>query len=180
MSKIGKLPITIPDGVKIDLKDNEISVTGPKGNLQQTLRPEIEVNIEGNTITVARNSDHRLHRSYHGLTRTLIANMVTGVTNGYMKILEMVGIGYRAEMKGKVIELHLGFSHPIVFRPPEGVECGVIPKENKITVSGIDKQLVGQTAATIRKFRPPEPYKGKGIRYQDEYVRRKAGKAATK
>ncbi len=180
MSKIGKMPIPIPDGVKVDARDTEVTVTGPKGTLTQAKNKDIGIEIEDNQIIVTRPSDHRTHRSLHGLTRALIQNMVTGVTEGYTMTLEMVGIGYRAEAKGKVLELFLGYSHSIVFRPPEGVEFQVIPKESKIIVSGIDKQMVGQAAATIRGFRPPEPYKGKGIRYLGEQVRRKAGKAASK
>jgi large subunit ribosomal protein L6 len=178
MSKIGKLPVNIPEGVKVDLKDSEISVTGPKGTLSRTLRKEVGVRLDGSSIVVTRSSDGRVHRSMHGLTRALIQNMVDGVTEGFIRTLEMVGVGYRAEMKGRLLELSLGFSHAVVFRPPEGITITVEHRENKIHVSGIDKQLVGQTAATIRSFRPPEPYKGKGIRYLDETVRRKAGKAA--
>jgi large subunit ribosomal protein L6 len=180
MSKVGKLPIDIPDGVKVDLTDSEINVTGPKGSLKRELHDCIDVKIEGSRIIVSRSSDHRSHRSLHGLTRALINNMVVGVSEGFTKTLELVGVGYRSENKGTLLELHLGFSHPIVLRPPEGVECKSIPKENKIVVSGIDKQLVGQTAAEIRRFRPPEPYKGKGIKYEGEYIRRKAGKAVVK
>ncbi|MFH2037454.1 MAG: 50S ribosomal protein L6 [Candidatus Zixiibacteriota bacterium] len=180
MSKVGKLPIVIPKGVKVEMADSKIKVTGPKGELTQEIRSEIAVAIEEKQVVVTRSSDHRTHRSLHGLTRSLINNMVIGVSKGYTKTLEMIGVGYRAEAKGKVLELYLGFSHPIVVRPPDGVECSVIPKESKIIVTGINKQLVGQTAAEIRRFRPPEPYKGKGVRYIDEQVRRKAGKTAAK
>ncbi len=180
MSKVGKLPVAIPKGVKVDLKDTQINVTGPKGSLSQDLHRDMIVKVEGESIIVTRPSDNKQHRSLHGLTRILIRNMVIGVTDGYAKTLQMIGVGYRAEMKGKLLILHLGYSHPILFRPPEGINIDVKPKENRITISGIDKQLVGQSAATIRKFRPPEPYKGKGIRYIDEMVRRKAGKAVGK
>ncbi len=180
MSKIGRLPVAIPKGVKVDLKDTRINVTGPKGSLSQDLHKDMIVKVEGESVIVTRPSDNKQHRSLHGLTRVLIQNMVTGVTDGYSITLKMIGVGYRAEIKGKLLILQLGFSHPILFRPPEGINLEVKPKENTITISGIDKQLVGQSAATIRTFRPPEPYKGKGIRYIDEMVRRKAGKAVGK
>ncbi|UCD93555.1 MAG: 50S ribosomal protein L6 [Candidatus Zixiibacteriota bacterium] len=180
MSKVGKLPVKIPKGIKVDIDETGISVAGPKGTLSQPLRSEINVRVEDDAVVVSRSSEQRFHRSLHGLTRALIQNMVTGVSEGFARELEMVGIGYRAEMKGKVLELNLGYSHPVVFRPPEGVAIEVLHRENKIVVTGIDKQLVGQTAAKIRSFRPPEPYKGKGIRYFGEVVRRKAGKAAGK
>lgn len=180
MSKVGKLPVAIPKGVKIDLKETRINITGPKGTLSQDIHKDMNVKVEDDTIVVTRPSDNKQHRSLHGLTRVLIQNMVTGVTEGYSKTLQLVGVGYRSEKQGKLLVLHLGFSHPILFRPPEGVEIDVNPKENTITISGIDKQMVGQSAATIRKFRPPEPYKGKGVRYIDEQVRRKAGKAVGK
>jgi len=178
MSKIGKLPVKIPSGVKVELKDNDINVTGPKGSLSRTLHKEINVAVENDSIVVTRPSDNRLHRSLHGLTRALIQNMVTGVTEGYTRTLIMVGIGYRAEMTGKLLTMYLGYSHPIVFRPPDGVNIEVRPKESKVIVTGIDKELVGSAAAQIRSFRPPEPYKGKGVKYEDEQIRRKAGKAA--
>ncbi|MBN2227928.1 MAG: 50S ribosomal protein L6 [candidate division Zixibacteria bacterium] len=178
MSKIGKMPVDIPGGVKVDLKDNTMTVKGPKGELSQELHPAMNIDVQEKQVVVTRPSDHREHRSLHGLTRTLIQNMVTGVSDGYSRILEMVGVGYRAEMKGPLLEVHVGYSHPLIMRPPDGVNLQVIPKENKIIVTGIDKQLVGMTAAKIRSFRPPEPYKGKGIKYSDEKIRRKAGKAA--
>lgn len=178
MSKVGKLPVIIPKGVKVDLGDSRISVNGPKGSLNRVLHEKVNVKIEGDSIVVTRPSDIKSHRSLHGLTRALIQNMVTGVTDGFTKTLELVGVGYRAEVKDKLLELNIGKSHPILLRPPEGISISVERKGNKILVSGIDKQLVGQTAATIRKFRPPEPYKGKGIKYIDEVIRRKAGKAA--
>lgn len=178
MSKIGKLPIQVPSGVKVDIKGAQIDITGPKGSLSRPLHEDIKASLEENTILITRPSDNRLHRSLHGLTRALIQNMVTGVTEGYTKTLEIVGIGYRAEMTGKLLTLHIGYSHPIVFRAPEGVSLEVLPKENKIIVSGISKELVGSAAAEIRAMRPPEPYKGKGIKYSGETIRRKAGKAA--
>jgi large subunit ribosomal protein L6 len=177
MSRIGKQPITIPDGVKVDLQGDRMTVTGPRGTLQQALHPRMRVTVEDGTVAVARPSDERLDKSLHGLTRTLIANMVDGVTQGFEKRLEIQGVGYRAALQGKDIELQVGFSHPVRIPAPEGIEFEV-PAPNRITVRGIDKQLVGETAATIRKVRKPEPYKGKGIRYEGEYVRKKAGKAA--
>ena len=180
MSKVGKLPVVIPKGVKVDLKKAQINVTGPKGTLSQELHKDMIVKVEGESVVVARPSDNKQHRSLHGLTRVLIQNMVVGVTDGYSKTLQLIGVGYRAELKGKLLMLYLGYSPPILFRPPEGIDIKVNPKENTITISGIDKQMVGQSAAMIRKFRPPEPYKGKGIRYIDEVVRRKAGKAVGK
>jgi large subunit ribosomal protein L6 len=177
MSRIGKQPITIPDGVKVDLQGDRMTVTGPRGTLHQALHPRMRVTVEDGTVSVARPSDERLDKSLHGLTRTLIANMVDGVTQGFEKRLEIQGVGYRAALQGKDIELQVGFSHPVRIPAPEGIEFEV-PAPNRITVRGIDKQLVGETAATIRKVRKPEPYKGKGIRYEGEYVRKKAGKAA--
>ncbi|RKX20675.1 MAG: 50S ribosomal protein L6 [Candidatus Zixiibacteriota bacterium] len=178
MSKVGKQPVIIPSGVKVDIKGGQISVAGPKGNLSRPIHEDINVALENDMIVVTRPSDSKKHRSLHGLTRALIQNMVTGVADGFKITLEINGIGYRAEMKGKLLELHLGFSHPIVFRAPEGVTLEVLPKENKIIVSGINKELVGSAAAEIRALRPPEPYKGKGIKYDFETIRRKAGKAA--
>lgn len=180
MSKIGKLPVKIPEGVKIDLSDSAIAVSGPKGKLTQAIRKEINVNVEDDAVIVTRSSNQKFHKSLHGLTRALIQNMVTGVTEGFKIELQMVGIGYRAEMKGKVLELNVGYSHPVLLRPPEGISLEVLFKESKIIVTGADKQLVGQTAAAIRSVRPPEPFKGKGIKYVDEMIRRKAGKAAGK
>lgn len=178
MSKIGKQPVKIPSGVKVDIKGSHINITGPKGTLTRDIHPDINVAIEDNEIVVTRPTDNRNHRSLHGLTRALIQNMVTGVNKGYTITLEIIGIGYRAEMTGKLLTLYVGYSHPVVFRAPEGVSLDVIPKENKIIVSGTNKELVGSAAAKIRSVRPPEPYKGKGIKYSDETIRRKAGKAA--
>ena len=177
MSRIGKMPITIPAEIQIERKDELLIVKGQKGELQEKIHPEITVEVKDGVITVKRPSDNKYHRSLHGLTRSLIQNMVTGLTTGNEKKLEIIGVGYRAEMKGKTLVLQLGYSHPIYFRPPENIEIET-PAPNQIVIRGIDKQLVGQVAAKIRSFRPPEPYKGKGIRYEGEYVRRKAGKAA--
>jgi large subunit ribosomal protein L6 len=177
MSRIGKQPITVPAGVDVSVDGGRVAVKGPKGELEQTFRPEMRIVQEDGTIRVLRDSDERLHRALHGLTRTLIANMVEGVTNGYEKRLEIVGVGYRAVLKGADLELALGFSHTVNVPAPEGIEFEV-PAPNRIVVRGIDKQQVGEIAANIRKLRKPEPYKGKGIRYEGEYVRKKAGKAA--
>jgi large subunit ribosomal protein L6 len=177
MSRIGKQPIAIPDGVRVEVDDGLVTVTGPGGSLSQRVSPHMRVNVEGAEVTVARPSDEREHRSLHGLTRTLIANMVEGVTKGFEKRLEIQGVGYRAALKGSALELQVGFSHPVEFGAPEGIEFE-LPAPNRIVVRGIDKQVVGETAAKIRKIRKPEPYKGKGIRYEGEHVRKKAGKAA--
>ncbi len=176
MSRIGKQPITLPAGVEVKIDGPNVSVKGPKGELDIDLPAPIFAEVEGNEILVKRPNDDREVRSLHGLSRTLVFNMVEGVTNGYSKNLEIVGTGYRATKKGNGIEMNLGFSHPVVFNPPEGVTVEV-PSQTKITVSGIDKQKVGEAAANIRKLRKPEPYKGKGIRYEGEVVKRKVGKA---
>jgi len=177
MSRIGKQPIVIPTGVEVAVDGSRVSVKGPKGTLEQVFHADMRIVMDDGTLRVERPTDERLHRSLHGLTRTLLANMVEGVTNGYEKRLEIVGVGYRAALKGSDLELAVGFSHPVTFRPPDGIEFEV-PAANRITIRGIDKQLVGEIAAEIRKIRKPEPYKGKGIRYEGEYVRKKAGKAA--
>ena len=177
MSRIGKQPIVIPEGVEVSIAGSRVSVKGPRGSLESTFHPDMRLTLVDGQLNVQRPSDERLHRSLHGLTRSLLANMVEGVTNGFEKRLEIVGVGYRAAMKDAGLELALGFSHPVAFPAPEGIEFEV-PAANRITVRGIDKQLVGETAANIRKIRKPEPYKGKGIRYEGEYVRKKAGKAA--
>ncbi|RKD34127.1 50S ribosomal protein L6 [Thermohalobacter berrensis] len=178
MSRIGIKPITIPDGVDVKIDDkNYVTVKGPKGQLEQQLHRDMEIVIEENVITVNRPTDNKKHKSLHGLTRTLIANMIEGVTKGYSKALEIVGVGYRAQKQGKKLVLSLGFSHPVEMEPPEGIEVEV-PSNTKIVVKGIDKQKVGNFAAKIRELRKPEPYKGKGIRYEGEVVRRKEGKAA--
>jgi large subunit ribosomal protein L6 len=177
MSRIGKMPVEVPKGVDIALKDRTFSAKGPKGNLSLEIHPEIQVEIDGTTIEVKRPSDQPRHRALHGLVRALVANVVTGVSEGFSKTLEIHGVGYRADPSGKGIKIQVGHSHPIEYPAPDGVtlEC---PNQTTIVVSGADKQKVGQTAAEIRGFRPPEPYKGKGIRYQGEHVRRKAGKTA--
>lgn len=177
MSRIGRKPITIPKGVTIAVNKGIVSVKGPKGELKERIHPLINVEIKEAEANVIRGSDTKNESALHGLTRALIQNMVVGVTNGYSKKLEIVGVGYRAEMKGKMIQLLLGYSHPIVFSPPADVKLEA-PTQTSIVISGIDKQLVGMIAAKLRSFRPPEPYKGKGIKYEGEYIRRKAGKAA--
>ncbi|MGC9363494.1 MAG: 50S ribosomal protein L6 [Fidelibacterota bacterium] len=175
MSRIGKKPIPVPEKTEVTIRDNRISVKGPKGELSWEFSPEMTVVKEDNAIIVTRPSDSKTHRSLHGLTRMLIANMVEGVTTGFQKTLEIVGVGYSAEMKGKSLLLNVGLSHPVLITPGDEINLSV-PKNLTITVSGINKQQVGQMAAKIRSIAPPEPYKGKGIRYKDEYIRRKAGK----
>jgi large subunit ribosomal protein L6 len=177
MSRIGKKPIEVPDGVSVDVGASEVKVKGPKGELTQTVSPEMKIERENGTVTVERPTDRGEHRSLHGLTRSLIANMIEGVTQGFERRLEIQGVGYRAKLSGKALELALGYSHPVSVTPPDGIEFEV-PQPTEIVVRGIDKQKVGEVAANIRKQRPPEPYKGKGIRYQGEYVRRKVGKRA--
>ncbi len=176
MSRIGRAPIEIPAGVEVAINGNVIDVKGPKGSLSREFHPEMQVELSASTITVTRPSDNKEHRSLHGLTRTLIANMVRGVTEGFTRNLEIVGVGYRAAKQGNKLVLSLGYSHPIEVDPAPGIEIDV-PTPTKISVKGIDKELVGQTAANIRDFRRPEPYLGKGVRYEGEKVRRKAGKA---
>ena len=176
MSRIGRAPITIPAGVEVKVDGSTVTAKGPKGTLTKTMHSNIAIAMEGNVITVTRPNDNKENRSLHGLTRTLIANMVEGVANGYKKELEINGIGYRAELKGKDLFMKIGFSHDILMTPPEGVTVEV-PSPNKVIISGADKQMVGQFAAEVREKRPPEPYKGKGIKYVDEYIRRKEGKA---
>lgn len=178
MSRIGRSPIAIPDGVEIKKDGNTVTVKGPLGELTRTLNSEIDMVIEDKQILMTRPSDDRTDRALHGLNRSLLANMVKGVSAGFAKVLEIQGVGYRATPKGNDIELALGYSHTITVVPEPGISFEVGQKQNEITVKGIDVELVGQTAAYIRSLRKPEPYKGKGIRYQGEYVRRKAGKAA--
>ena len=175
MSRIGKLPIPIPDKVEIDLKDNFMVCKGPQGELSRQLNRAMNVKIENNEVVVTRPSESKDHKSLHGLTRSLIANMVEGVSTGFTRKLEVIGVGYKAEMKGKYLVLTLGYSHPIVMSFPETIKVSV-PTPNEIVLQGSDKELVGMIAAKIRSFRKPEPYKGKGVRYSGEYVRRKAGK----
>jgi large subunit ribosomal protein L6 len=176
MSRIGRVPVEIPTGVTVTADGQFISVKGPKGELSLTVANPIEVNIEDNQVVVTRPDDERASRSLHGLTRTLIANQIIGVTQGYTKGLEIVGTGYRVAQKGNSVEFALGFSHPVLIDPPAGISL-TVEGNNKLTVSGIDKQAVGEVAANIRKIRKPEPYKGKGVRYAGENVRRKAGKS---
>jgi large subunit ribosomal protein L6 len=177
MSRIGREPIEVPSGVDVTLDGQDVKVKGPKGELTMEAHPDMAVALNEGVVTVTRPSDEPRHRGLHGLTRTLIANMIEGVVDGYSKTLEIQGVGYRAQKKGSGIELNLGFSHTIQFDAPEGVDIAV-PNPTTIVIGGINKQNVGQAAAEIRAFRPPEPYKGKGIRYQGEHVRRKAGKTA--
>ena len=177
MSRIGRKPVPVPDAVTVEIAPGNIAVKGPKGELVQTLSPDMTVEQGEGAVTVARPTDRGEHRALHGLTRSLIANMVEGVTEGFEKRLEIQGVGYRAALKGKKLELALGYSHPVAIDAPEGIDFEV-PQPTEIIIKGIDKQLVGQVAADIRKRRPPEPYKGKGIRYKDEQVLRKVGKRA--
>ncbi len=177
MSRIGRKPIPLPEAVTVELAPGRVAVKGPKGELSQAVSAAIEVEQDDGTVTVSRPTDRGEHRALHGLTRSLIANMVEGVTEGFEKRLEIQGVGYRAALKGKNLEMALGYSHPVAIEPPEGIEFEV-PQPTEVVVRGIDKQLVGQVAADIRKRRPPEPYKGKGIRYRDEHVMRKVGKRA--
>jgi len=179
VSRIGKKPISLPQGVEITVQDNMVTVKGPKGTLAQAIPQGITVSKQDDQIVVERAGDSKQDRAYHGLTRALVANMVQGVSTGFERKLELVGVGYRAQLQGKKLIINIGFSHPVEVEPPEGIEFEV-PAANKITVKGIDKQLVGNTAAIIRDIRRPEPYKGKGIKYENEVVRRKAGKAGGK
>ena len=179
MSRIGRKPISLPPGVEIKIEDNIITVKGPKGVLSQAIPEDITINQQESELLVTRPSDAKRHRAMHGLARALVANMVTGVTTGFEKKLEMVGVGYRAQLQGNKLVINIGFSHPVEVDPPQGIEFEV-PAVTKITVKGIDKQLVGNTAADIRAIRKPEPYKGKGLRYENEAVRRKAGKTGAK
>jgi len=176
MSRIGKQPVPIPSGVEVKLDGRTVAVKGPKGALERTFPEEVGFELEDGVVRVERPSDDRRSRAMHGLSRALLANMVKGVSEGYTRELQLVGVGYRASLKGKNLELLVGYSHPVAIEPPDGVLFEV-PEPTKVIVSGIDKERVGQASADIRKVRPPEPYKGKGIRYVDEYVRRKAGKA---
>ena len=175
MSRIGKIPVDIPAGVEVNISGQDVSVKGPKGTLTMSVSEPITAKVDGATVVVTRPDDERNSRSLHGLTRTLIANMVEGVTNGYSKVLEIQGTGYRVNQKGNGLEFQLGFSHPVNVDPPEGITFKV--EGNRVTVEGISKQQVGEVAANLRKIRPPEPYKGKGVRYLGENVRRKVGKA---
>lgn len=176
MSRIGKLPVEIPSGVEVKIDGSAVTVKGPKGELTREFHPDMKIEMVDNTVLVTRPSDQKQHRSLHGLTRTLVANMVQGVTRGYQKNLEIQGVGYRAALQGNKLVLSLGFSHPVEVVPAEGIEIEV-PRPTQIFIKGINKEMVGQLAANIRDLRPPEPYLGKGVRYQGEHVRRKAGKA---
>lgn len=177
MSRIGRLPVSVPAGVKVDLKGSELAVKGPKGEMKRLFSPQVAIAVENNQILVTRSSDLAPVRALHGTTRALIQNMVTGVSTGFTVVLEIEGVGYRAEMNGKKLVLYLGFSHPVEIDPPAGISFEVETKTRQVKISGYDREQVGQLAADIRKIRPPEPYKGKGMRYAGEKIRRKAGKA---
>jgi len=177
MSRIGKQPIAVPSGVTITVDPSGVKIKGPKGTLAAAVSPLVDLKVEGAVLNVARREDTREARSVHGLTRKLVANMVTGVSEGFRRVLEINGVGYRAEAKGNALHLALGYSHPILFPLPQGVQVKV-DKQTVVTLEGADRQVLGETAAAIRKLRPPEPYKGKGIKYAEEKIRRKAGKAA--
>jgi large subunit ribosomal protein L6 len=177
MSRIGRLPIPVPQGVTVDIQKNTVRVKGPKGELQRTFDPDIQVKLEDNQVVVQRPTDNRRHRALHGLTRALLNNMVVGVSQGFVRRLQIEGVGYRAQMQDQDLVLNVGYSHPVVIEPPDGISFEVEKSYRGISVLGIDKEVVGEMAARIRRVRPPEPYKGKGIRYEGEYVRRKAGKA---
>ena len=179
MSRIGKLPIALPDGVKCEYKAPKVTVEGPKGKLEKSIKFEGKIKIEKEGITITSGMEDKKNKALYGLTRSLINSMVIGVTEGFVKTLKIVGVGYKAQMEGKGLLLNLGHSHPITYLVPDGIKIDV-PDMNTVVVSGIDKQIVGQAASEIRKFRPPEPYKGKGVMYSDESIRRKAGKAGIK
>lgn len=179
MSRIGRMPISIPNGVEVAVDGSTVQVKGPKGELKRTVPADMELVIDNGILSVGRPSDAPVHRSMHGLTRSLVANMVQGVSGGFEKKLELAGVGYKASMQGTKLVLAVGYSHPVEMEPPAGITIEV-PAPNRITVKGIDKELVGAISANIRSVRPPEPYKGKGIRYEGEYIRRKAGKAGIK
>lgn len=176
MSRIGKMPITLPKGVTVKLDGPGVTVTGAKGTLAREFHPDMQIGMQDGVLVVERPSDSREHRSLHGLTRALLNNMVVGVTQGFVRRLEVVGVGYRAEMDGRTLVIYAGYSHPVRMEPPAGIQFAAEERGRLISVSGIDKELVGELAARIRKVRPPEPYKGKGIRYQGEFVRQKEGK----
>lgn len=179
MSRIGNKPVSIPDKVTVAIEGSTVTVKGPKGELVETFRPEMTIRQQDGKVTVERPSDGKAHKALHGLTRAMIANMIQGVTTGYRKALEIVGVGYRAEKKGKTLVLNVGYSHPVQYAEPQGITISTTAP-TVVVIEGLDKQKVGQVAAEIRSVRPPEPYKGKGIRYQGEQVRRKAGKAGAK
>lgn len=177
MSRIGKNPIAVPKQTKVEISENKVTVSGPLGKLSRRFHPSMQISLEGDMLWVKRGSDSKLDKSLHGLSRTLINNMIKGVTQEYKKTLSIVGVGYKAELLGNKLSLSVGYSHPILFKPPDDIKI-IVDNPTRIVVSGIDKELVGQVAAKLRSFRPPEPYKGKGIRYEKEKVRKKAGKAA--
>jgi large subunit ribosomal protein L6 len=179
MSRIGKKPVTLPTGVELTIKGSTITVKGPKGELSRTFHPDVSFALENGVLTVGRKSDAEQHKALHGLSRTLVANMVEGVANGFLKVLEVQGVGYKAEVKGKGVVLSLGFSHQVEYPAPAGIQF-TVENNTVLKIAGADKEKVGQVAAEIRSFRPPEPYKGKGVRYQGEAVRRKAGKTGAK
>jgi large subunit ribosomal protein L6 len=175
MSRIGKQPIELPQGVEVKVDGSVVRVKGPKGELEREIRPEVALEVKDGEVLVTRSSDAKQHRAYHGLTRALVANMVEGVTSGFRKALEIVGVGYRADKRGNALVLNVGYSHEVKYPEPDGITLST-PSQTQIVVEGIDKQKVGQVAAELRAVRPPEPYKGKGIRYEGEQIRRKAGK----
>jgi len=177
MSRVGKKPLEIPAGVTVTMYGNTVTVKGPKGELTRTFHPDMEIKVEENVLTVNRPTDNKEHRALHGTTRSLLGNMVEGVSKGYERGLELIGVGYRASKSGKKLVLNVGYSHPVEIEPEEGIEIDV-PSQTKVVVKGTNKERVGAVAANIRAVRPPEPYKGKGIRYEGEYVRRKEGKTA--
>lgn len=176
MSRVGKLPIPVPSGVKVNIQGNEVTVDGPKGQMRRSFSPDMIIKLADSTLTVSRPDDERTHRALHGLSRTLLANMVQGVSQGFEKVLELSGVGYRAQKAGNKLVLNVGYSHPVEFVPPEGISI-VVEGTNRIKVQGADKEVVGETAARIRRIRIPDPYKAKGIKYLGEEIRRKAGKA---
>jgi large subunit ribosomal protein L6 len=177
VSRIGRMPVSIPKGVQVDMKGSHVTVKGPKGEVNRSFHPDMMISIRDGQIVVTRPTDNRQHRALHGLTRALLANMVTGVTEGFHKDLEIHGVGYRADLRGDNLVLHVGFSHLVEITPPSGISFGIEDRGKIIVVEGVDKELVGEMAAKVRRVCPPEPYKGKGIRYVGEYVRHKAGKA---
>ena len=178
MSRIGKMPIPIPNDVKVDLKEGILTVKGPKGELSREIHPKVQIQIDKNQIIISVNDETKESKSFHGLFRALISNMVVGVSKGFERALDVVGVGYRAELSGRTATFHLGYSHPIVYDLPQGIDAKI--DKTRITLMGIDKEVLGRTAAEIRGFRKPEPYKGKGIRYVEEIIKRKAGKTGTK
>lgn len=177
MSRIGKLPVDVPSGVQVNIQGSNVSVKGPKGELQRMFSPLIDIKLENDQVIISRKSDNAEERALHGTTRAVIANMVFGVSTGFEIILELDGVGYRSEMEGQTLVLHVGYSHPVKVEPPDGISFDTDPKARQIKVLGYNREVVGQTAAEIRRVRPPEPYHGKGIRYLGEKIRRKAGKA---